>query len=97
GAIGFLTTVEEIVNCRDQAGEPVGLPDMDSVVTSLAETCAPTSFPAIGEAIDCSSKDSHPQTYRVNNGDAKWLRSQHNGGLRGAFVYSNDSKDSMRG
>jgi len=97
GAMVFLSSVDDIVNCKDKAGQVTGLPDMGAVVTGMAETCAPTSFPAIGATLDCTTKDQVPQTYRGNQGDSKWLLSQHKGGLHGSFIFGNDSKDSARG
>jgi Periplasmic binding protein len=93
----FLTSVDDIVNCKDQAGQATGLPDISSVATGVPETCAPTSFPAFGSAIDCAAVNANPQTYYGNQGEAKWLLSQHKGGLHGPMLVSNDTKDANRG
>ena len=97
GAMVFLSSVDDIVSCKDKAGQAIGLPDMGAVVTAMAEACAPTSFPAIGASLDCATKAQAPQTYHGNQGDSKWLLSQHKGGLHGSFIFGNDSKDSARG
>ncbi len=97
GAMVFLSNADDIVNCKDKAGQATGLPDMGAVVTGMTEVCAPTSFPAIGAALDCATKDQAPQTYRTSQGDSKWLLSQHKGDLHGSFVFGNDTKDSARG
>jgi hypothetical protein len=97
GAMVFLTSVDDIINCKDQVGQVIGIPDMGGVVTSTTESCAPTSFPAVGVALDCATKDQSPQTYRGNQGDSKWLLSTHKGDLHGSFIFGNDTKDSARG
>src|SRR3954469_2516790 len=81
GAALFLSSVEDIVNCKDQAGQAVGIPDMRSVITGVPETCSPMAFPAIGAAIDCATVSQNPQTFYGNAGPDKWLLSQNKGGL----------------
>jgi hypothetical protein len=93
----FLTTVEDEVNCKDQAGQAVGLPDIGGVVTGVAQSCAPTSFPVSGTQLVCSTKDQHPQTYNGNQGETEYLLKQHQNSLHGSFVVSNDTKDAQRG
>jgi hypothetical protein len=93
----FLTSVDDMVNCTDQAGKAVGLPDVGAVVAGVPQACAPTSFPAIGSAYDCASMTQTPQTYYGNQGAAKWLLSQHRGALHGPMIVSNDTKDANRG
>jgi hypothetical protein len=93
----FLTSVDDMVHCKDQAGQEVGLPDLGAVVTGVPQACAATSFPAIGSAIDCASVTQTPQTYFGNQGAAKWLLSQHKGGLHGPMVVASDTKDANRG
>jgi hypothetical protein len=97
GAMLFLSSVTDITGCKDQAGQTTGLPDMGSVITGVPETCAPTSFPAIGAAIDCATVTQNPQTFWGNAGPDKWLLSQHKGGLHGPMIVSNDTKDAERG
>jgi hypothetical protein len=97
GAVLFLSTVADITNCKDQAGQTTGLPDIGSVVVGVPETCAPTSFPAIGAQIDCASVTQNPQTFNGNQGPDKWLLSQHKGGLHGPMIVGNDTKDAQRG
>jgi hypothetical protein len=92
----FLTTVEDEVNCKDQAGQAVGLPDIGGVVTGVPQSCAPTSFPVSGTQLVCSTKDQNPQTYNGNQGEAKYFLKQ-NKNLHGSFMASNDTKDAQRG
>jgi hypothetical protein len=93
----FLSSVDDMVNCKDQSGKAVGLPDLGAVVAGIPQACAPISFPAIGSAYDCSTMTQTPQTYNGNQGPSKWLLSQHKGGLHGPMIVSNDTKDANRG
>ncbi len=93
----FLTSVVDMVNCKDQAGQASGLPDLSAVTTGVPESCAPISFPAVGIQIDCASVTQNPQTYNANQGPAKWLLSQHKSGLHGPMLVSSDTKDANRG
>jgi hypothetical protein len=94
----FLSSVDDMVNCKDQAGQTVGLPDIPSFTTGLPETCAPISFPAIGKNLDCATATQNPQTYYGSQGgEAKWLLSQNKGELHGPMFVSNDTKDAQRG
>jgi hypothetical protein len=93
----FLSSVADMVGCPDQAGQPIGLPDIGAVVTGIPETCAPISFPAIGTALDCATATQNPQTYYGNQGSAKWLLSQNKNDLHGPMIVSIDTKDANRG
>ena len=93
----FLSTVTDMVNCADQAGQPVGIPDISAIATGVPETCAPISFPAIGSAIDCATVTQNPQTYYGNQGSAKWLLSKNKNDLHGPMIVSIDTKDANRG
>jgi hypothetical protein len=97
GAALFLTSVADITNCKDQAGQTTGLPDIGSVVTGVPETCAPTSFPAIGAQLDCATVTQNPQTFSGNKGADKWLLSKNKGGLHGPMIIGNDTNDAARG
>ena len=67
-AVLFLTSVDDIINCKDQAGQATGLPDLSSVITGVPESCSPMSFPSNGAAIDCATVTQNPQTYYGNQG-----------------------------
>jgi ABC-type branched-subunit amino acid transport system substrate-binding protein len=93
----FLSQVDDIVNCKDQAGQVTGIPDMSSVTTGVPESCSPLSFPAYGIAIDCAAVTQNPQTYYGNQGPAKWELSKHKNDLHGVTIVGNDTKDAARG
>ena len=93
----FLSTVDDEVNCKDQAGANTGLPDVGAIVTGVPQSCSPVSFPVNPPQLICSTKDQHPQTYSGNQGDSKYLLKQHKNDLHGAFLSGNDTKDALRG
>ena len=93
----FLSSVEDIVNCKDQAGQPTGIPDMSAVTTGVPESCSPMAFPAYGTAIDCATVTANPQSFFGNQGPAKYELSKNKGGLHGVTIVGNDTKDASRG
>jgi hypothetical protein len=93
----FLTTVDDITNCPDKTGKPVGIPDLSAVTAGVPESCMPMAFPAYGTAIKCDTVNANPQSYFANQGPGKWELSQHKGGLHGDTIVGNDTKDAARG
>jgi Periplasmic binding protein len=93
----FLTQVDDIVNCKDEAGQAVGIPDLSAVTTGVPESCSPMSFPAYGTAIKCSTVTDNPQSFFGNQGPAKWEISQSKEPLHGVTIVGNDTKDAARG
>ena len=82
----FLSTVDDMVGCKDQAGAATGLPDVAAIVTGVPESCSPVTFPVNPPQLICSTKDQHPQTYYGNQGDAKYLLKTHKNDLHGALL-----------
>jgi ABC-type branched-subunit amino acid transport system substrate-binding protein len=93
----FLTSADDEVNCKDQNGQAVGLPDIGGIVTGVLHQCAPVVFPAQPPQLLCDTKDQNPQTYQGQQGAEKWLLKNVNKNLHGAFVLPNDTKDAYRG
>jgi hypothetical protein len=93
----FLSQVEDIVNCADQAGQALGIPDMSAVTTGVPESCSPMAFPAYGTAIECDTVNDNPQSFFGNQGPAKWEISQSKDKLHGLTIVGNDTKDAARG
>jgi Periplasmic binding protein len=93
----FLSNMDDATNCKDQAGATTGLPDFASVTTGVVESCSPLAFPVSPPALDCSTKDQHPQTYHGNQYDSKYLLRTHKNDLHGAMIVSGDTKDANRG
>jgi hypothetical protein len=97
GLVLFLTNVDDLVNCKDQAGQTTGLPDMPATTVGIPEACAPVAFPTLGSATDCSTVTKNPQTYYAAQGAYKWLNSKTKGGLHGPMLVGSDTKDAARG
>ncbi len=92
----LLNSADDIVNCSDQAGAAVGLPDIGAVVGTV-EGCASVAYPVNPPSVICSTLEQHPQTYQGNQGAYKHLVDASKGGLHGAMVYSNDTKTAAAG
>jgi len=93
----FLTSVDDMVNCKDQAGQISGLPDLSSTAVGIPEACAPTSFPAIGTQVQCDTIAENSQTYNGNQGEGRWFVKNKGAKLHGPFLVSSDTKDANRG
>src|SRR4051812_12750930 len=93
----FLTQVEDIVNCADQAGAATGIPDISAVTTGVPESCSPMAFPAFGTQVDCATVTDNPQTFNVNQGPSKYDVSKAKDQLHGVTIIGNDTKDAARG
>jgi hypothetical protein len=93
----FLTSVDDQVNCADQAGEAVGLPEVGGIVTGVLHQCNDVSFPAQPPQLLCDTAEQHPQTYQGQQGPTKWLLKNVDKDLHGAAVLPNDTKDAYRG
>ena len=91
----FVTNVDDMTQCEDQAGAATGLPDFGAVVAGNVQACAPTEFSLLPPQVICATKDQHPQTYQSYVGAAKYLLKKH-GNLHGAFVEGNDSADGYK-
>jgi len=94
-AVIFLSSVDDQVNCKDQAGATTGLPDIAGFAAGLAQSCSPLTFPVNGVQIDCSTITQVPQTYFGNQGAAKYLTKKF-GKLHGLYIYGSDTKDASR-
>jgi hypothetical protein len=93
----FLAQVDDIVNCKDQAGQALGIPDLSAVTTGVPESCSPMAFPVYGTAIKCDTVTQNPQSFFGNQGPAKWDISQSKDPLHGVTIVGNDTKDASRG
>jgi ABC-type branched-subunit amino acid transport system substrate-binding protein len=91
----LLQTVADITSCPDSAGKATGLPDIAALVTNSEEGCAPTGYAITPPSVECNTRTQPTQTYRVNNGDSKYLL-KHNKGLHGSFVLASDSPSVAR-
>jgi hypothetical protein len=92
----FLTTMDDAVSCKDQAGATTGLPDV-AAVAGTTEGCTDISFPVNPPNVLCDTRSKTPQTYQSNQGAFRYLLTQHKQGLHGATIYGNDTKQGAAG
>jgi ABC-type branched-subunit amino acid transport system substrate-binding protein len=87
----LLTDTSDIDACKNQAGQPAGIPNVAGISFTPQATCDKDSFGWSGnDPTLCTTRNDNPQTYTVLAGDDKWLESQYPG-LHGIFVYNTDS------
>jgi hypothetical protein len=87
----FLNNVDDMTGCTDQAGALTGIPDLPLVTTEVVQQCSPVSFPVNPPALDCATKNEHPQTYRYNTTEIPYFKKKY-GDLKGYFLIPNDLK-----
>jgi Periplasmic binding protein len=90
----FLNNVEPMQTCVDKAGQVTGLPDVPTLQTEVAHQCSPVSFPVIVGALDCTTKDQHPQTYSARVGQALYFKKK-NKDLHGVWVIPGDLQSTV--
>jgi hypothetical protein len=89
----FLTSVDNMRNCKDSTGAVTGLPDIPFVSTALVQQCSDQSYPIAPPQVECSTKDQHPQTFRANVSRGLYYNEKFGKNkLHGVYVFGNDSK-----
>jgi hypothetical protein len=86
----FLKSVDDMRNCKDQAGATTGIPEIPYIPGALVQQCSDESFPVPAQAIDCSTKDQHPQTWVDNVARVGYFTKKY-GDVHGIYIFSNDS------
>ena len=56
----FLTSVDDMRNCKDQAGAATGIPDIPFVTTALVQQCSDQSFPMAPPQVLCATTRPAP-------------------------------------
>jgi Periplasmic binding protein len=89
----FLTSVDNMRNCKDSTGAVTGLPDIPFVSTALVQQCSDQSFPIAPPQVVCSTKDQHPQTFKANVSRGLFYNQKYGKGkLHGIYIFGSDSK-----
>ncbi len=88
----FVNNVDDMVACVNADGVAVGLPDFPVLTTEPVHQCSPVSYPITPPALDCATREDHPQTYRANTGPTGYYLSQHDDDLSGVFLFPADLK-----
>ena len=86
----FLSNVNDMVGCKDQSGQAVGIPDLAVVTTEVAQQCSPVTFPINPPQLVCPTMNDHPQTYQGSGGAIRYYEQHVTKHLHGGFLYSND-------
>ncbi len=90
----FLNNVEPMEQCVDKAGQATGLPDVPTLQAEVAHQCSQISFAVIASALDCATKDQHPQTYTARVGQIQYYK-KNNKDLHGVWVLPSDLKSTI--
>jgi hypothetical protein len=85
----FVNNVDDLTGCPDATGAATGIPDFPVVTTEPAHQCSRVSFAVLGQGLDCSTIDQHPQTYHSIVGATRYYVKRF-GKLHGAFIYPSD-------
>jgi ABC-type branched-subunit amino acid transport system substrate-binding protein len=87
----FVNNVDDMVACKNAAGEPIGIPDVPGLALDNAQSCSPVTYVINGLGPYCETKDQHPQTYIAPQGDARYYL-KTNKDLHGIWTLPGDLK-----
>ena len=87
----FMNNVDDMTACQNSAGKAIGIPDIAGLALDAAEQCSPVTFVNIGRGPYCATKDDHPQTYLVPQGDSRYYVKK-NKDLHGVWLVPADLK-----
>jgi hypothetical protein len=88
----FLTSVDDMRNCKDKTGAVTGLPDIPFVSTAIVQQCSDQSFPIAPPQVICTTKDQHPQTFQANVARGIYYQQKYGKDLHGVYIFGSDSK-----
>jgi hypothetical protein len=89
----FLNNIDDMVNCKDQAGQTTGLPDVPELITDPTQARAPMSFPTLVPQV--VQGDPSNTTYHVQIGQWKWYLKHIDKDLHGVFGTAADLKSTQ--
>ena len=92
----FVTTFDDVINCKDAKGQATGIPDLGGLITSLTEACSPVTFSPNAPQVQCDTVGQDPVTYQGTMGPFKYAVQQLKGDAHGALLTSNDTPDARR-
>jgi hypothetical protein len=87
----FLTNIDDMRNCKDQAGATTGIPDIPVLAIQLAQQCSNQSFPITPPIVRCATKARHPQTFDANVARGYYFTKKY-GNLHGIYVFPSGSR-----
>lgn len=65
----FLNNVDDMTACENAAGQAIGIPDMPGLALDTNQACSPVTYVLNGLGSYCATRNEHPQTYTVLQGD----------------------------
>jgi hypothetical protein len=89
----FLNNVDDMVSCKDQAGQATGLPDVPQLITDPAHIRNATSFPVLIPGLVQS--DPSNLTWKVQTGQYQYYLKNVDQGLHGVFGTAADLKSTQ--
>jgi ABC-type branched-subunit amino acid transport system substrate-binding protein len=87
----FVNNVDDMVACKNEAGQAVGLPDAPGLALDNTQSCSPVTYVINGLGPYCDTKGDHPQTYIAPQGDAMYYL-KTNKDLHGIWTLPGDLK-----
>src|SRR4051794_8225269 len=88
----FLSSVDEMRNCKDMTGAVTGLPDIPFVSTALVQQCSDQSFPIAPPQVLCDTATDHPQTFQADVARGYYYLAKYGEDLHGVYVFGSESK-----
>ncbi len=92
----FVTTFDDVINCKDSKGQTTGVPDIGGLITSLTEACSPVTFSPNAPQVECDTVGQDPVTFQGSMGAFKYAVQRLKGDAHGALLTSNDTPDARR-
>jgi Periplasmic binding protein len=86
----LVSRVDDMRNCKDQAGATTGIPEIPVIASALVQWCSDESFPMVPPPIRCDTEDQHPQTWITNVARGYYFTKKY-GDVHGIYIFSNDT------
>jgi len=87
----FLNNVDDMVACKDAKGQPIGIPDLPGLALDNTQKCSSVTYVVVGTGTYCATRNDHPQTYTVQQGDYLYYLKK-NKNLHGIWTVPADLK-----
>jgi ABC-type branched-subunit amino acid transport system substrate-binding protein len=87
----FLNNVDDMVACQNRAGEAIGIPDMPGNALDNNQSCSPVTYVVTALGAYCATRNQHPQTYTVLQGDYRYYLKKYKD-LHGIWTIPADLK-----
>jgi len=87
----FLDDMSAAEQCKDKAGQPVGIPDMAVLQTYASQQCSPISFAALPTGVSCPYSGTGARTYTQTTVTPDYyLKKFGKGALHGVYLVPSD-------